>query len=120
MLLRPPSLSPIPTPPGGGGGGEGVDLGTYLRLSDSRTVSEIYTDPAFLVNLIVRNLFVAAGIVLFLLIIYAGFKFIGGGAKSVEEARTIATTAIIGFIIMFSAYWIVRIVALITGAEIVL
>ena len=100
-------------------GQEGVvDLSDCLRLSDSRPVSEVYTDPAFLVNLIVSNLFVLAGIVLFVMIIIAGFKFIQGGAKGLEEARKIMGQALVGFIIMFSAYWIVQIVALITGANI--
>jgi hypothetical protein len=118
MLPRPFTLFSAQAQPGSGN--QGIDLGTYLRLSDSRTVSEIYSNPAFLVNLIVKNLFVLAGIVLFLMVFYAGFKFIQGGAKGAEEAKTIATTAVIGFIIMFSAYWVVQIVALITGTDIIL
>lgn len=101
-------------------GAGGIDLAGCLKLSDSQKVSDVYSNPAFLVNLIVRNLFALAGVVLFFLILLAGFKFIKGGAKGVEEAKTLVTTAITGFMIMFSAYWVVQIIKLITGADIVI
>lgn len=113
--IIPPSLRAQCAP-----GGGGINLADCLRLSDFQAVSEVYSSPAFLVNLIVRNIFVLAGIVLFLLVIYAGFKFIHGGKKGIEEATSIATTAVMGFLIMLAAYWIVQIVQLITGADIVL
>ena len=98
----------------------GVNLGSCLRLSDDSRVSDRYYYPATLVNLIVRNLFVAAGVILFLMIIIAGVKFISGGKKGVDEAKTIISTALAGFIIMFAAYWIVQLIQYITGADIVL
>lgn len=113
-----PTVNAQATSPCGAGRVGGVDLGDCLQLSDSTKVSAVYTDPAFLVNLIVRNLFVLAGVILFLMFIVAGYKFILGGAKGAEEANSIVTTAITGFIIMFAAYWIVQIVSLLTGINI--
>lgn len=101
-------------------GAGGIDLGTCLKLSNSQEIREVYSNPAFLVNLIIRNVFALGGIVLFFLILLAGFKFLKGGQKGVEEAKTVITTALLGFVIMFSAYWIVQIVKLVTGAEIVI
>lgn len=99
--------------------GEGdIQLGDCLLLNDGKPISEVYSDPAFLVNLIVRNLFVLAGIILFLLIIFAGYKFVLGGKKGADEAKTIATNAVIGFVLMFAAYWLVQLIALVTGVEI--
>jgi hypothetical protein len=99
-------------------GDGGINLGDCLKLSDSTNVSEVYSNPAFLVNLLVSNLFVIGGIIFFLLIIYAGFKFITGGKKGAEEAQGIIQTSITGFVIMFAAYWIIQIVALLTGINI--
>ncbi len=98
----------------------GVDLGDCLKLSDSTPVKDVYTNPAFLVNLIVRNAFIGAGIFLFIIIILAGYKFLTQDKKGVEEAKTMITTAIVGFVIMFSAYWIVQVVGIVTGADILL
>lgn len=99
-------------------GAGGIDLGTCLKLNNDVPIKELYDNPAFLINLIVRNLFVAAGIILFLLFILAGYKFLMGGKKGTEEAKTIATNAILGFIIMFTAYWIVQLVKILFGVEI--
>lgn len=101
-----------------GAGFGGINLGDCLRLSDSTRVSTVYDNPAFLVNLIVSNLFVVAGIIFFLFLIVAGFKFITGGQKGAVDAKNIIQTALIGFIIMFSSYWIIQIVALLTGITI--
>lgn len=97
-----------------------IPLGDCLKLSDDTKVSETYTTPAFLVNLLVRNLFVVAGIILFFMILLAGFKFIAGGKKGLDDAKQIMTAALVGFLLMFSAYWIVQIVKLITRTNIVL
>jgi len=70
------------------------------------------------VNLVVRNIFIVAGLILFMLIIYSGFIFISGGEKEVTKAKDILTTAIIGLLIMFAAYWIVQIIKIVTGADI--
>ncbi len=97
-----------------------IPLGDCLQLSDDKKVSEVYTTPAFLVNLVVRNLFVFGGIVLFFMLLLAGFKFVTGGKKGLDDAKQIMTSALIGFLLMFSAYWIVQIVKLITRTNIVL
>jgi hypothetical protein len=97
----------------------GINLGDCLKLSDSTAVSAVYDSPAFLVNLIVRNLFIVAGVIFFLMIIFAGYRMILGGQKGAEDAKNIFNNAIIGFIIMFSAYWIVQIISYMTGVSII-
>ena len=97
-----------------------IPLGDCLKLSDDTKVSATYTTPAFLVNLLVRNLFVVGGIVLFFMLLLAGFKFVVGGKKGLDDAKQIMTAALVGFLLMFSAYWIVQIVKLITRTNIVL
>lgn len=99
-------------------GAGGINLGECLRLSDDTAVQDVYTTPAFLINLIVRNVFVFAGIIIFLLIVYAGFKLITGGKKGAEDAKTIITNAGIGFLIMFTAYWVVQFIKIVLGVEI--
>ena len=105
-----------PCTPGQNGGG--INLSSCLKLSDDSLVSEVYNNPAVLVNLLVRNIFLLAGIILFLLIIFAGYKLIMGGKQGMEEAKKIATSAVAGFLIMFSAYWIVQLITLLTGVNI--
>lgn len=98
--------------------GAGIDLGNCLLLSDGVPIREVYNSPAFLVNLLVRNIFVIGGIIIFLLIFYAGFKFIQDDTKGKDEAKKIIGAALVGMIIMFSAYWIVQIVGVLTGTNV--
>ncbi len=95
-----------------------ANLSDYLRLGDGTSVKDQYDSPGKLVNLIVSNLFVVAGIVIFFLIIGAGYSFLQNSSKGKEEAKNLATGAVVGFIVMFAAYWIVKIIAAITGADI--
>lgn len=97
----------------------GINLGDCLTLKDGQTVSSVYDTPATLVNLVVRNLFTLGGIFLFLMVFYSGYKFISGGTKGKDEAKGVITTAFTGMIVMFAAYWIVQIVELIVGSEII-
>jgi phage shock protein PspC (stress-responsive transcriptional regulator) len=82
------------------------------------TVAGVYDTPAVIVNVIVRNLFVFGGMVLFFMIILAGFKFaMSPQSKGKEDAKNIIQGAGIGFLIMFSAYWIIQILEILTGIE---
>lgn len=99
-------------------GSGGLNLANCLQLSDGQYVRDVYTNPSFLVNLIVRNVFIVGGIVLFFMFMLAGYKFLQKDKGALEDAKHIMFNALIGFTIMFSAYWIVQLVALVTGADI--
>lgn len=98
----------------------GVPLGSCLKLSNSQPVQDVYTNPAFLVNLLVDNLFVVAGLAIFFMTLLAGFFFITGGKKGLDQAKQILLAVLVGFGIMFGAYWIVQIVQSLTGADILI
>lgn len=100
-----------------------INLFDCLTLNSNKaegvenTVREVYGTPAVIVNLVVRNLFVLGGMVLFFMIILAGFKFAMAPTKAKEDAKKIAEGAGIGFLIMFSAYWVIQIIEILTGIE---
>ena len=62
-------------------------------------------------------LFPLAGILLLLYLIYGGFSLMvsGGDPKAVQGAKSKITNALIGFVIIFAAYWIVQLIASILG-----
>jgi hypothetical protein len=88
-----------------------------LNPDSGDTVAGVYDTPAVIVNVIVRNLFVFGGIILFLMIILAGFKFAMSPTGAKEDAKKIAEGAGIGFLVMFSAYWIIQILEILTGIQ---
>lgn len=95
-----------------------LDLGDCYTLGvGGDPVKNIYNNPTVLLNTIISTLYIASGVIFFFLIIYSGLKFISGGTKGKDEAKTIMTTAIAGLVIMFVAYWIIQIVEIVTGSE---
>lgn len=68
---------------------------------------------------IVRAVLPLSGIVLFLVLIIGGFKFItaSGDPKQAEAAKKTLTFAILGFLLVASAYLILVLIAKITGVK---
>lgn len=81
-------------------GGTTLDNPTGFRFT---SIGEVIADAYVLILTI-------TGIVLTLMLIKGGFGFLTsmGDAKKMESARHDITNAIIGFIIVFAAYWIVQ------------
>lgn len=63
--------------------------------------------------------FAIAGVGLLVMIIAAGFTLLtsAGDAKKMEEGRQKLTYAILGFIVIFVAFWIVQLAGIITGLD---
>lgn len=97
---------------------QGVDIGLNYGspFGQTKTVGD-------LVSLIVRIGFVVSGVLILFFVIFAGFQMISSagsndpqGAKKGQEA---ATAAVIGFVVVFAAYWIVRLIEVISGGRII-
>ena len=75
-----------------------------------------------LVNVIVKNVFVVTGVLLFVLLIFGGLQFIvsagGGDQEGIGKGKNVIGAALIGFALIFAAYWIVEIIGYITGIKI--
>ena len=60
-----------------------------------------------------------AGLGLLLMLISAGYTFLtsAGDAKKMEQGKQRLTNAVVGFFIVFAAYWIVQLVGTMFGLE---
>lgn len=68
--------------------------------------------PGGLVSRMLNFLFPLSGLVLFLLISWGGFEILISSAdqKGMEAGKNRVTAAIIGFLLLFSTYWMAQIV----------
>ena len=91
-------------------------LGTGSKLAES-------TNVGLYVSAIITGAISIAGIILLFLLIGGGIGMISGAGKSdpktVETGKKAATSALIGFIVVFSAYWIVKLIEQITGLSLI-
>jgi lipopolysaccharide export LptBFGC system permease protein LptF len=75
-----------------------------------------------IVSALVPFIFVAAGLVLFLLLAIGGFGLLTsrGDPKAVQQAKDRITFALVGFIIIFVSYWIMQIVGQVLGIDVII
>ena len=97
-----------------------VDLKqAYTLTQGGQPVGEAYETPADLINVILPNLFVIAGLLLLIYIFVAGFRFVTSDSKgSKEQGAKSLTYAITGFLLLFASYWIAQIIEFYTGVPI--
>lgn len=93
----------------------GITIDDKLTLKDGTPVKEVFNSTEDMINLLVKVIFIAAGSVLFFMIIGAGLAMIGGSGGDKEKSKTTMTSALVGFVVMFAAYWIMQIIQLLTG-----
>ena len=74
---------------------------------------------ADVINYLIPRIFVFAGLLLLLYLLYGGFHYIVsmGDPKGMQEARGKITNALVGFLIVFLSYWIVLIIGRILGID---
>jgi hypothetical protein len=72
-----------------------------------------------IVSRIVPLLFLIAGISLLIMIVVSGFTFLtsGGDPKKMEQGKNQLTYAVVGFVIIFAAFWLVQILGAMLGLE---
>lgn len=71
-----------------------------------------FTNLASVVNMALPLVFSIAGIMLLAFLIWGGFDYLTsmGDAKKAEAAKGKITSALIGFALIFLAYWLVQII----------
>ncbi|OGV89601.1 hypothetical protein A2Z41_02635 [Microgenomates group bacterium RBG_19FT_COMBO_39_10] len=94
------------------GGGEPINDPTGFKFA-SGNIGNI-------INALVPYIFALAGLALLLVLILAGFEMMtsAGDPKKMESAKGRLTGAVIGFVIIFVAYWLVQILEVIFGLKI--
>lgn len=75
-----------------------------------------------LVSAIVSNLYILAGVVLLILILLGGFGMIAGAGQNdpqkIAQGKKSVTMAVVGFLIIFTSYWIIQLIEVLTGVDI--
>lgn len=73
----------------------------------------------FVFENVITSLLALGGIVLFVMLLTGGFKYLtsGGDPKALEGAKKTLTTAIGGLVMLVGSFLILKIIANFTGAE---
>lgn len=87
-------------------------LNTKHQIKDIKSLGD-------LISAIIPYIFGVSGIILLLMIVFSGFQILtsAGDPKAMEAGQKRLVNAIIGFIIVFLSYWIVKFVGQMLGIE---
>ena len=97
-----------------------LKLGGNKNILESSTKGEDLSTPGKIVSRALVYAFPIAGIILFVMILWGGLEMLGGAAetKSLEAGKQRITAAVIGFLILFTAYWITQVIQIVFGVRI--
>jgi type IV secretion system pilin len=100
-----------------------VDIGEAFKTGENSNVgvgqADQFNDVGSLLSIILPNVFMIANLILLFFIILGGFTMAtnpGNPDKQKEGGSTI-TSAVIGFVVIFAAYWIMDLLGIITGFD---
>ena len=93
-------------------GGSGGSRGSISILASPSGIGS-------LVSLFIQIAFVLAGLILLFYFVLGGIGLIGSAGQSdpqkIEQAKKTLTSAIIGFVVVFTSYWIVKLIGQLIG-----
>jgi len=101
-----------------------LDIGKEFQVKPGQGIETAtgFGSIGEIISNLLPNIYILAGLILFILLIVGGFGFImGAGQENPERAKKgkqAITAALIGFAVIFASYWIIRIIEIMTGVNI--
>jgi len=76
--------------------------------------------PANFINILLPFIFTIAGLILFFMLIFGGFTIFTstGNEEKINQGKGMIVNALVGFIIIFAAYWIIQFLEFTLGISI--
>jgi hypothetical protein len=91
-------------------------------IGGGRNIGTLPDSLGGFISIVLPSVFVISGIILFILIVFGGLTMIlnagSGDAKKVEQGQQALSSALIGMVIIFCAWWIIKIIEFLTGLKI--
>lgn len=93
-----------------------------VNIADYFEPAQKFSTFANLVSVLLPNLYLLSGVIFLVLLIFGGLSLImgagGGDPQKAGQGKKAVTTAIIGFLLIFASWWIIQIIEVITGIDI--
>lgn len=98
---------------GGIYGSDGI-AGGIVSINSGLTLADIITS-------LYPYIYALAGFALFLYLVIGGFEFLvsGGDQNKIQSGKSKITNALVGFLILFLAYWIVQLIGTVLNVSLI-
>lgn len=91
-------------------------------LKPGKTISATFPTIGSFLSVILKNSLTLVGVILLVLLVFGGLTYIIGAgsddSKKTAQGRAVVTSALLGFAVVLLAYFIVQIIEVITGINI--
>jgi ABC-type Na+ efflux pump permease subunit len=99
------------------------DIGEQFKLKGNVGIgsqTSPYQTVGGFISLILPNVYIAASLILFILLIAGGFAIMSSGSDPQKKAKgaKAVTSAVVGFIIIFTSFWLIKLIEFLTGINI--
>lgn len=93
-------------------------MGRVIQMAYDYRIS-IFETPGAFISTAFPLLFTIGGLILFVMLVWGSLEvfFAAGSAKLADSGKKRITSALIGFILLFSAFWIGQIISTIFGID---
>lgn len=100
-----------------------VDIGQKFIIGGDKPISDTASGYATLggfISSILPNIYIISGIILLFLLLFGGLITIinSDNPEAQEKGKQTITAAIIGFLLVFGSFWIIQIIQVLTGVNI--
>ncbi len=88
-----------------------------LTIDSSNFAPAQFTSLAMILNVIIPNIILVAGVLLFLMLIYMGFQYMSsdGNPDKLKKVKATLNMSLIGFGIILASYLLVKLIASLLG-----
>jgi VIT1/CCC1 family predicted Fe2+/Mn2+ transporter len=100
------------------------NIGEVFKIAPDQGIknADQFNSLGGLISAILPNIYTLSGLILLFFLIFGGLAVILGAGKGnkeqVEKGKKILTGTLIGFLVIFASYWIIQVLEIITGVEI--
>lgn len=100
-----------------------VPIGDKFIIGGGKSIADPASGYATLggfLSSVLPNIYIASGLILLFLLLFGGLTTIinSGNPEAQEKGQGAVAAAIIGFLIIFLSYWIIQIIQVLTGINI--
>jgi len=91
-----------------------------LVLYGDETINQSFVNPGTLLTRVLVFAFPLAGLILFVMLIWAGLEVLRGASKkSKDEGKKRAESALIGFMLLFASFFLIQVLEVVFGLSII-